>query len=136
MNYLIITDGEDGLVSTCIANATDQQAVNQYVTDNSIDGVVVAESDLPHHLDCCSIVDSAVVKDAAKYDAVKLAILRKERDALLLATDWWATGDRTMTAEQTAYRQALRDFPTSQAATEATLDEFKNLAAVWPTKPE
>lgn len=136
MNYLIITDGEEGLVSTCIANATNQQAVSQYVTDNSIDGVVVAESDTPHHLDCCSIVDGAVVKDDTKYDTVKMTVLRKERDALLTATDWWATGDRTMSAEQTAYRQALRDFPDSQEAADATLDEFKRLTTIWPTKPE
>lgn len=136
MNYLIITNGEEGLKSICIANATDQQAVSQYVTDNSINGVVVAESDLPHHLDCCSIVGGAVVRDDTKYNTVKMFVLRKERNALLTTTDWWATGDRTMTAEQTAYRQALRDFPDSQEATDATLDEFKNLTVVWPTKPE
>ena len=44
---------------------------------------------------------------------------RSIRDTLLASTDWWATSDRTMTAEQTAYRQALRDitgqdgFPTN-----------------------
>ena len=49
------------------------------------------------------------------------------RNDLLAETDWWATSDRTMTAEQTAYRQALRDitdqdgFPTN---------------ITWPTKPE
>ena len=53
--------------------------------------------------------------------------LRKYRNTLLAETDWWATSDRTMTAEQTAYRQALRDI-TDQAGfpTEIT----------WPTKPE
>ena len=39
----------------------------------------------------------------------KAARFRIERDTLIAATDWWATADRTMTAEQTAYRQALRD---------------------------
>jgi len=52
--------------------------------------------------------------------------VRAERDTLIAETDWWATSDRTMTAEQTAYRQALRDitdqdgFPTN---------------ITWPTKP-
>tara|TARA_Y100000389_G_scaffold47830_1_gene43023 strand:- start:15223 stop:15477 length:255 start_codon:yes stop_codon:yes gene_type:complete len=51
---------------------------------------------------------------------------RGERDNLLQSTDVWALSDRTMTAEQTAYRQALRDI-TDQAGfpTEIT----------WPTKP-
>lgn len=49
------------------------------------------------------------------------------RDTLLAATDVWALSDRTMTAEQTAYRQALRDI-TDQ-------DGFPT-AVTWPTKPE
>ena len=32
---------------------------------------------------------------------------RSKRDVLLAETDVWALSDRTMTAEQTAYRQAL-----------------------------
>ena len=52
--------------------------------------------------------------------------VRRERNALIAETDWWATSDRTMTAEQTAYRQALRDI-TDQAG-------FPH-EVVWPTKP-
>ena len=52
--------------------------------------------------------------------------VRKERNTLIAETDWWATSDRTMTAEQTAYRQALRDI-TDQAG-------FPH-EVVWPTKP-
>lgn len=52
---------------------------------------------------------------------------RELRSVYLQLTDWWATADRTMTAEQTAYRQALRDV-TSQ-------DGFPN-NITWPTKPE
>lgn len=48
------------------------------------------------------------------------------RDRLLVETDWWAMSDRTMTAEQTAYRQALRDI-TDQAGFPDNI--------VWPTKP-
>lgn len=53
---------------------------------------------------------------------------RKKRDDLLAATDWWASTDLTMTAEQTAYRQALRDITTH--ANWPNLDE-----ADWPVKP-
>ena len=49
------------------------------------------------------------------------------RDTLLAATDVWALSDRTMTAEQTAYRQALRDIP-DQAGFPTDI--------TWPTKPE
>ena len=57
----------------------------------------------------------------------KLIALRKERNSLLALTDWWASSDLTMTAEQTAYRQSLRDITDSYTS----LDDV-----VWPTKPE
>ena len=52
--------------------------------------------------------------------------LREERDRLIALTDWWASSDLTMTAEQTAYRQALRDITEDYSS----LDDV-----VWPTKP-
>ena len=52
--------------------------------------------------------------------------LRDKRDQLLADTDWWANSDVTMTAEQTAYRQALRDLPAN------TTDPAN---PIWPTKP-
>ncbi len=52
--------------------------------------------------------------------------VRQLRDDLIAEIDWWATSDRTMTAEQTAYRQALRDIP-DQAGFPADI--------TWPTKP-
>ena len=53
---------------------------------------------------------------------------RRERDRLIAETDWWASSDLTMTAEQTAYRQALRDITTH--------DNWPYLEdADWPTKP-
>ena len=52
--------------------------------------------------------------------------VRQERDSLIAKTDVWALSDRTMTAEQTAYRQALRDI-TGQAGFPTNI--------TWPTKP-
>ena len=52
--------------------------------------------------------------------------VRQERDSLIASTDVWALSDRTMTAEQTAYRQALRDI-TGQAGFPTNI--------TWPTKP-
>jgi hypothetical protein len=56
-----------------------------------------------------------------------LRLLRLERNRLISETDWWASSDLTMTAEQTTYRQALRDI----TETYTSLDDV-----VWPTKPE
>lgn len=55
-----------------------------------------------------------------------LELLRVERNFRLAETDWWANSDLTMTAEQTAYRQALRDITN----TYSSLDDV-----VWPEKP-
>lgn len=58
--------------------------------------------------------------------AEPMKALRAERDRRLAETDWWAVADRTMTAEQTAYRQALRDITT----TATSIDDV-----TWPVKP-
>ena len=61
--------------------------------------------------------------------------LRKERDRLIALTDWWAVSDRIMTAEQTAYRNELRDLPANSP--NVALDEQSNLINVtWPEVPE
>jgi len=54
--------------------------------------------------------------------------LRSYRNMLLAETDWWAGSDLTMSAEQTAYRQALRDITDHS--------NWPNLSdSDWPTKP-
>ena len=65
-------------------------------------------------------------EELAAAQIVEWRDLRNTRDRLLTATDWWATSDRSMTAEQTAYRQALRDLPAN------TVDPAN---PVWPIKP-
>lgn len=60
-------------------------------------------------------------------EAFEIQRLRSLRNELIAETDWWANSDLTMTAEQTAYRQALRDI----TDTYTSLDDV-----VWPTKPE
>lgn len=58
--------------------------------------------------------------------AEPLKALREERNRRIAETDWWASSDLTMTAEQTAYRQALRDITDSATS----LDDV-----TWPVKP-
>jgi len=56
-----------------------------------------------------------------------MKLLREERNRRIAETDWWASSDLTMSAERTAYRQALRDI----TKTYSSLDDV-----VWPNKPE
>jgi hypothetical protein len=63
-----------------------------------------------------------------------MRLVRFERDKKLAETDWWALSDRTMTPEQTTYRQALRDFTdTVVRPDEPLMPCLENLN--WPVKP-
>ena len=55
--------------------------------------------------------------------------LRTKRNRLLAETDWWGISDNTMSAEQTQYRQDLRDI-TNGLTTVAQVE-----AVEFPTKP-
>jgi len=67
-------------------------------------------------------------------DDEPLKLLRKERNWKISETDWWASSDLTMSADQTAYRKSLRDLPSTSSP---ALDENGELTNVtWPTKPE
>lgn len=86
-------------------------------------GVINAETGEEFVLDTALVEAKAVENE----QAAPLGLLRYERNKLLAGTDWWASSDLTMTAEQIAYRQALRDI----TDTYSSLDDV-----VWPTKPE
>lgn len=63
-----------------------------------------------------------------------MVLVRLERDKKLAETDWWAMSDRTMTPEQAAYRQALRDFTDNVVRPDEPLMPcLENLN--WPIKP-
>ena len=73
-------------------------------------------------------VSDKTVDEVQTYDAQVAENNRAKRDSFISETDWWASSDLTMTAEQTSYRQALRDI--TSHANWPHLDE-----ADWPTKP-
>jgi len=86
-------------------------------------------------VDCPDDVEIGFVYDGSSFSAKsepslsaeeKLNQLRIERNGMLALTDWWAMSDMTMTPEQTAYRQALRDITN----TYSSLDDV-----IWPVKP-
>jgi len=67
-----------------------------------------------------------------KFDAVasiRMNILRRQRDALLVETDYMALGDVTLSDAWKTYRQALRDI-TDQTPSDNALSNIN-----WPTKP-
>lgn len=73
-------------------------------------------------------LDESVIESiyATVVDEEGFKNLRYKRNKLLAEVDWWATSDRTMTTEETAYRQALRDLPSN------TTDPAN---PTWPTPP-
>ena len=74
------------------------------------------------------VIDQALVNAARSELNVENAwkSLRTERNQLLAQTDYLALADHTLSADMTAYRQALRDLPSN------TTDPAN---PVWPTKP-
>ena len=63
-------------------------------------------------------------------EEIAMELLKKERIIALAETDHWCLSDRTPTAEQLAYRQAIRDMPT-------TISNYPIIDPNdWPTKPE
>jgi len=71
--------------------------------------------------------DSALVEAQAAEEALGLMNeLRRVRNKKLSDTDWWANSDLTMTEEQVAYRQALRDITNDYTSLETV---------VFPTLP-
>jgi len=61
-------------------------------------------------------------------NAEPLEELRRQRNAKLADTDFYALSDVTMSAEMTTYRQALRDITDTYSSVDD--DGF-----TWPTKP-
>ena len=71
-----------------------------------------------------------ITVDNTKAFKISMDNLRTERNNLLAQTDYLALSDQTMTAEMTAYRQALRDITNGLS----TVEEVE--AVVFPEKPE
>ena len=68
--------------------------------------------------------------------AAPLVELRRQRDAKLVETDWYALSDITMSDEMKTYRQALRDLPAHSNGKNATLKDGVLGNVSWPEKPK
>ena len=67
--------------------------------------------------------------------AEPMKLLRIERDRLLIATDWRASSDLTLSDAWKNYRQALRDLPASASPTLNSDYDLDKSSVNWPTKP-
>ena len=105
-------------------NETEFTSKFKIITGENDNGEAIISSDLSGLSVSWSDIST---KMSELQTAEPMRLLREERNKLIAETDWWASSDLTMTAAQSAYRQALRDITN----TYTSLDDV-----VWPTKPE
>ena len=105
----------NGVVQDANSNWVEAWEIADMFSDTTEDGVTTTKEE--HEAAYQARLDS----DAAERN-------RRERDTRIAETDWWASSDLTMTAEQTAYRQALRDITSHANWPHLGEDD-------WPTKP-
>ena len=77
-----------------------------------------------------------VSDEKAKLEAAAPMVeLRKQRDAKLAETDFYALSDVTMADNMKTYRQQLRDLPASSGGKDASLKDGVLENVTWPQKP-
>ena len=85
--------------------------------------------------DTCPTEDELNAELTRLTNAEAMRLLREQRNAKLVACDWRAVSDLTMSDAWKTYRQALRDLP---ANTTPKCDSDGNLdssSVTWPTEP-
>ena len=90
------TSARDGVEQDANGKWVEKYIARDMFADTTEDGVTTTKAE--HEAVYQAELDERVSKS-----------IRTKRDKLLAETDWWASSDLTMTADQTAYRQALRD---------------------------
>ena len=68
-------------------------------------------------------------------NAEAMRLLRIERDARIVKTDWRASSDLTLTDAWKTYRQALRDITTQTPKLDSNY-QLDLTSVTWPTEPE
>ena len=68
-------------------------------------------------------------------NAEAMRLLRIERDARIVKTDWRASSDLTLADAWKTYRQALRDLPASATPKLNSEYELDLTSVTWPTEP-
>lgn len=134
---------EDWTVFTAVASGDLPHSHDIFAECVAGDYGTVEAFSAPANIDNTALTQAEI--DAGAMTAMDL--LREERDRLLRETDWWANSDRTMTSEQTTYRQALRDLPANSANCQLSFGTSNTafghipenhdlwVNVTWPTKP-
>ena len=79
------------------------------------------------------VTDIIVEEEVEPTPATATELMRWQRNSKLAETDYFALADNTLSDAMKAYRQKLRDLPTTASP---KLDENGDLTNVtWPTKP-
>ena len=68
-------------------------------------------------------------------NAEAMRLLRIERDARIVKTDWRASSDLTLVDAWKTYRQALRDLPASATPKLNSNYDLDLTSVTWPTEP-
>ena len=103
------------------------------VTGATSDGSAI-ESDNPSEW---GVTWKQISDEITKLDAAApLVELRRQRDAKLVETDWYALSDVTMSDDMKTYRQTLRDLPAHSNGKNATLENGVLGNVSWPEKPK
>ena len=106
-------------------NETEFNSMFRKVTGKDGDDRAILSSD-PNDFGVSWAQASAKLSQLISDENNPLIQLKKERNRLLRNSDWLAVSDRTMTQEETDYRQALRDITNT----------YNSVAtASWPTPP-
>lgn len=105
----------DGIVQDANGNWIENYVARDMFSDTTIDGVTTTKEE--HEAAYQQTRDAQVAEGN-----------RSERDRRIAETDFHALSDVTMSAEMTAYRQALRDITTHANWPHLNNDD-------WPTKP-
>jgi len=129
MKRYLVYDKESGKILTALQTANDPQV-------DVPDGCDCIESDENFINKKIDIVSKKLIEDTSiiqKAISTKNAI-RKERNYILLTTDWTQMPDSPLSnskkAEWATYRQQLRDLPSNYTDSDSLGD------VVWPTTPE
>lgn len=105
----------NGVVQDANGNWVQAWQITDMFSDTTEDGVTTTKAE--HE----AAYQARLDEDAAERN-------RAERDRRIAETDWHALSDVTMSAEMTAYRQALRDITAHANWPHLNEDD-------WPTKP-
>ena len=129
--YRILYHKSDGRIETCRRMSDDLLAQQLAMTPQlaSIDGYVQDKQTKKVNLETLELVDVVTTFTQTDLDHY----IRLHRDKNLTMSDWTQGADSPLSdskkAEWQTYRQALRDLPSTNTATQ--IDDI-----VWPSKPE